>query len=60
MSQSVADPKVEEREYRPLLSIRDNRPKYLLTLDPLPEQRDGIKHLNLVDLLAENRDLEVG
>ena len=60
VSQSVADPKVEEREYRPLLSIRDNRPKYLLTLDPLPEQRDGIRHLNLVDLLAESGDLEVG
>lgn len=60
VSQTIADPKVEEREYRPLLSIRDNRPKYLLTLDPLPEQRDGIKHLNLMDLLARNEDIEVG
>ncbi|MBW3083754.1 ATP-binding protein [Bifidobacterium phasiani] len=60
VSQTIADPKVEEREYRPLLSIRDNRPKYLFTLDPLPEQRDGIKHLNLMDFLAQDKDLEVG
>lgn len=60
VSQTIADPKVEEREYRPLLSIRDNRPKYLFTLDPLPEQRDGIKHLNLMDFLAEDGNIEVG
>lgn len=60
VSQTIADPKVEEREYRPLLSIRDNRPKYLFTLDPLPEQRDGIRHLNLMDFLAEDGEIEVG
>lgn len=42
----------EEREYRPLESIRDNYPKYLLTMDRLFQRRNGIKHENLVDFIA--------
>ena len=41
-------PKTEEREYRSLLSIRDNYPKYILTLDHFLQNRDGIINDNLV------------
>lgn len=39
----------EEREYRPLETIRDNYPKYLLTTDYLLQKRNGIKHVNLME-----------
>ena len=41
----------EEREYRPLESIADGYPKYLITMDKLLQKRNGIKHLNIVDML---------
>lgn len=49
--------KTEEREYLPLESIRDNYPKYLFTLDTLLQRRNGIKHLNLIDFIAEGKEL---
>ena len=41
----------EEREYRPLESIPDGYPRYLLTMDKLLQKRSGVKHLNLVQML---------
>ena len=55
---SIADRKVEEREYRPFSYIRDGYPRYLFTLDPLLQQRDGVRHLNLVDFMATGLGLE--
>lgn len=57
VSMSIADKSVEEREYRPFQKVRDNWPQYLLTLDPLQNQRDGVKHINLIDLMAKNDGL---
>jgi len=31
--------------------------EYLLTLDPLLQERDGVKHKNLIHVLAENEIL---
>ena len=45
----------EEREYRPLEKIKDNYPKYLLTMDRLLQKRNGIIHANIVDFLAEGK-----
>lgn len=42
---------VEEREYRPLELIKDNYPKYVLTLDFLLQKRNGIIHKNLIDFM---------
>ena len=44
---TIADRDVEEREYRPFGYIRDGYPRYLFTLDPLLQERDGVKHLNM-------------
>lgn len=52
VSQTVADKSTEEREYRPFSLIRDGYPRYLLTLDTLKNQRDGVKHLDIVDVIA--------
>lgn len=57
VSMSLIDPKVEEREYRPFSMVRDNWPRYILSLDPLPNSRDGVEHLNLIDLMAADSDL---
>ncbi|MEE0027198.1 MAG: hypothetical protein U0J70_06395 [Atopobiaceae bacterium] len=51
------DPGVEEREYRSFRSVRDSWPCYLLTLDPLPEGKDGVRHLNLMEMMARGDDL---
>ncbi len=44
----------EEREYRPLESIRDNYPKYLITTDYLLQKRSGVKHMNLTEFICNN------
>ena len=53
----LAGKETEDREYRPLESIRDNWPKYVLTTDYLQQKRNGIKHLNLVELMANGEML---
>jgi len=45
----------EDREYKPLEAIKDNYPKYVATLDPLLQQRNGILHINLVDFMKNGR-----
>ena len=47
---------IKKREYRPLESIKDNYPKYVLTLDYLLQQRNGIKHDNIVKFIIENKN----
>ena len=43
----------EDREYRPLEQIRDNYPKYVATTDFLLQNRNGIKHINIMDFMKE-------
>jgi len=52
VAMTISDPETEAREYAPFVKIRDNYPKILLTLDPLIQHRDGIRHLNLFDVLT--------
>ena len=40
-----------EREFRPLLLIEDNYPKYVLSMDRTLQSQNGIKHLNIIDFL---------
>ena len=46
----------EDREYRPLESIKDNYPKYVATADSLLQKRNGIEHINLVDFMRKCKD----
>lgn len=57
VSMTIADRDVEEREYRPFGYIRDGYPRYLFTLDPLLQERDGVRHLNMVSFMKDDGDL---
>lgn len=57
VSMTIADRNVEECEYRPFGYIRDGYPRYLFTLDPLLQERDGVRHLNMVSFMKDNGDL---
>ena len=46
----------EEREYRSLEAIKDNWPKYLLTMDHLLERRNGIKHENIAKFIKDKKE----
>ena len=46
--------KTEDREYKSLEYIRDNYPKYVMTTDYLLQNRNGIKHVNLIDFIISN------
>ena len=54
---SIADRATEDREYRPFSYIRDGYPRFLFTLDPLLQGREGVRHLNLADFMAGEHGL---
>ncbi len=45
----------ENREYRPLESIKDNYPKYVITRNDLIQHRGGIVHVNIAPFMKENQ-----
>ncbi|WP_407421850.1 ATP-binding protein [Methanobrevibacter sp.] len=51
---SLSHEETREREFRPLLKVQDNFPKYVISYyDNVDFSRDGIIHLNLVDFLKD-------
>ena len=58
VSMTIADRDVEEREYRPFSHIKDGYPRYLFTLDPLLQRREGVRHLNMIDFMKNNGKLQ--
>ena len=49
----AASKETEDREYRPLESIKDNYPRFVVTTDYLLQRRNGIRHVNLMDFLKD-------
>ena len=45
----------EEREYRPLETIKDNYPKYVVTRNDLIQQRNGIIHVNIGPFMKDGK-----
>ncbi|MBQ3418051.1 MAG: ATP-binding protein [Ruminococcus sp.] len=45
----------EDREFAPLEAIRDNYPKFVMTTDYLMQNRNGIKHVNIMDYLKNGQ-----
>ncbi|WP_458406317.1 ATP-binding protein [Methanobrevibacter sp.] len=43
-----------EREFRPLLLIKDNYPKYVISTDEFDMSKDGIIHMNILDFLMND------
>ena len=48
--------KTQEREYRSLEKIKDNYPKYILSMDRLLQNRSGIIHENLTKFMMNNEN----
>ena len=49
----LSNKKTEDRGYAPLEGIKDNFPKYVMTMDRLKQVRNGIIHCNIVNLIIE-------
>ncbi|MDD3307285.1 MAG: ATP-binding protein [Acetobacterium sp.] len=49
----LADESVVSREFGAYESVKDNYPKYVLSLDKFDFSRNGIRHLNIIDFLLE-------
>lgn len=58
VSATILDDKTRERELRPLQSISDNYPKYILTMDQtIFSDYSGIKVHNIIDFLLGKKNL---
>ena len=44
----------KEREFSVLENIKDNYPKYVLSMDEFDMSRNGIKHMNLIEFLTKD------
>lgn len=53
VSYLLENEKTIEREFRPFSKIKDNYPKYIITMDQFDRSKDGIKHLNLLNFLTD-------
>lgn len=51
VSYLLASDATVEREFRSLMSVSDNYPKYVLSMDTVDMSRDGVIHRNIVDWL---------
>ena len=45
---SLASDKTIAREFRPLLKVKDNYPKYVISTDKFDFSQDGVIHQNLL------------
>ena len=45
-----ADQKIQGREYRPFRRIQDGYPRYIISLDKYRDQKEGVHHINAIDL----------
>lgn len=57
VAMTIMTPETEEREYKPFQMIRDNYPKYLLTLDSLLQKRDGVIHKNIISMISDDESV---
>ena len=54
VSYLLASEDTKEREFSVLENIKDNYPKYVLSMDEFDMSRNGIKHVNLIEFLAKD------
>ena len=53
VSYLLASEDTKEREFSVLENIKDNYPKYVLSMDEFDMSRNGIKHVNLIEFLVK-------
>ena len=51
----LASTETEDREYRPLESVKDNYRKYVFTTDSLLQKRNGIIHANIMEFIRDGK-----
>lgn len=51
---TLLNDKTEIREFRPLLKIKNNYPKYIISTDKTDFSKEGIIHKNIIDFLKED------
>ena len=54
VSYLLASEDTKEREFSVLENIKDNYPKYVLSMDEFDMSRNGIKHMNLIEFLTKD------
>jgi predicted AAA+ superfamily ATPase len=55
----LASPETIEREFSVYTKVRDNFPKYVLSMDEFDMGRDGIKHINIIDFLTAEQGVYI-
>ncbi|WP_148704210.1 ATP-binding protein [Taylorella asinigenitalis] len=54
----VESPETVEREFKPLLAVKDNYPKFVISTDESNlGNHEGIEHKNIVDFLMEGAQI---
>jgi predicted AAA+ superfamily ATPase len=56
----LSSEEVVEREFGAYNCIDDSYPKYVISMDPLTMNRNGIQHLSLLDFLSDRSKLHFG
>lgn len=51
VSATILSEETYERETAPLKKIKDNYPKYIITMDEIPVDDDGIRSVNIIEFL---------
>ncbi len=54
VSASILDENTYAREITPLKKINDHYPKFIISMDEVPMNEDGIKQVNIIDFLLQN------
>lgn len=53
---SIFDPATFAREIAPLQKLADHYPKFLITMDEISVNEDGIRQINMVDFLLDKTE----
>lgn len=56
----MADEETVDREFGAYDAVDDAYPKYVISMDPIARDMDGIKHLRLIDFLTDPALLQLG
>jgi len=52
VSYILASENTIKREFEPLMKIKNNYPKYVISMDEFDMSREGIRHINMIDFLT--------
>lgn len=56
VSASILDPETFAREIEPLKKVKDNYPKFIISMDEIPLGQEGINQVNIIDFLLGEKE----